>query len=138
MRYDQSEVLDVQPSIEPQDLASDTTVNGAAVDLKGFAAATVVVDVGTWTDGDHTFEVQHANDDGTGSAGTFEAVSDDDLKGTEPVVDGADDDEQQYKVGYTGVRRHLRVSVTSASTTSGLADAVAYVVLGKPANAPVS
>lgn len=134
---DQSQVLDVDQSIAPQDLAADTTVDGSAVDLKGFNAATVAIDVGTWTDGTHTFEVQHANDDGTGSPGTFAAVPDADLEGDEPVVDSATTDGQTYKLGYTGLRRHLRVSVTSTGTTTGLADVAAYAVKGVPTNAPV-
>ena len=63
--YDQSEVLRPQPSIEPQTL-TDGTVNGADVDTKQFGSATVVIDVGLWTDGSSVFSVEEANDDGTG------------------------------------------------------------------------
>lgn len=138
MRYDISEELDVATSIEPQTLGSSATVNGSAVDLKGFNAAMIVVDVGTRTDGTHTFEVQEANDDGTGSAGSFSAVAAADLVGTEPVVNSASTDDTTYRIGYTGTKRHVRVSVTSASVTTGLADVAGYVVKGKPTEAPVS
>lgn len=136
--YDQSEVLDVEPSIEPQTLGSSTTVNGSGVDLKGFHAATVLIDVGAYTDGSHAFEVQEANDDGTGSPDTWAAVADADLEGSEPTVDASGEGDEQYRLGYTGGKRHLRVSVTSSSVTTGLADVVAYVIRGIPADAPVS
>lgn len=138
MRYDMSKDVKVDPSLEPQTLGADATVNGASVDLKGFHAATVIIDVGAWTDGTHTFEIQEADDDGAGSPGSFAGVAAADLVGTEPVVDGATVDDQQYLIGYIGDKRHLRVSVTSASVTTGLAAVASYVMAGKPSTLPVA
>lgn len=94
--------------------AHTASANGTGVDLAGFESAAVVIDVGARTDGTHTFEVQESDDNST-----FTAVADADLDGTEPVVDGAADDDQVYVVGYKGRSRYLRVAVTVASATTG-------------------
>lgn len=104
-------------SLRPAAHTADT--DGADVDLANFDAACVVIDLGAWTDGTHTFEVQHADDDGTGSPDTYAAVADADLDGTEPVVDAADEDDTVHEIGYHGIKRWLRVSVTVAAATTG-------------------
>ncbi len=134
---DQSAELSVQPTIEPQDL-TDGTVNGASVDQKEFGSATFLIDVGLWIDGSHVFSVEVANDDGTGSPGSFAAAPAADLVGTNPTVDGLTVDNQAYKLGYHGDKRWARVSVVTTGSTTGLVDVVAYVVLGNPAEAPVA
>lgn len=104
--------------------------NGAGVDLDGggehFHSALVVIDVGAWTDGTHTFEVQESDDDAT-----YTAVADDDLQGTEPVVDAGADGDQVYELGYLGSSRYLRVAVTVTGATSGAVYG-ASVVRGHP------
>ena len=74
----------------------------------------VVIDVGLWTDGTHTFEVQESDDDTS-----YTAVAAADLQGTEPVVDDATDDAQVYELGYLGSKRYLRAISTVASATTG-------------------
>ncbi|MEV4173988.1 hypothetical protein [Nonomuraea sp. NPDC049709] len=110
------------------------TVNGSVVDRKedgcDFQAALVLVTAGTITDGTHTIEVQDS-DDGT----NFTAVADAFLQGTEPAIVAADDN-KDYAIGYLGLKRYLRVAVTTAgATTGGLFGAA--VLLGSPAVAPV-
>ena len=109
--------------------ARTASANGTGVDLAGYNAALVLVNVGAWTDGTHTFEVQDSDDNST-----FAAVADDYLIGTEPVVDAADEDNVVYEVGYKGIRRYLRVIVTCAGTTTG-AIYGAVIVRGKPSKA---
>lgn len=133
-------MLDLKAHISPaqtlRPAARTADANGENVDLANFDAAVVVIDVGTWTDGTHTFEVQEADDDGSGSPDTWAAVADADLDGSEPVVDGAADDDQIYEIGYIGGKRWLRVVVTVASATTGAVYA-ATVVRGKGRNLPV-
>jgi hypothetical protein len=120
----------VASTIRPQ--AATATVTGETVDLAGYDAATVVLDVGAWTDGTHTFSVEEAEDDGAGSPDTWAAVADADLDGTEPVVDGAADDDTIVAIGYWGTARFLRVvNTVTAAPATGLVFA-ATVIRGAP------
>jgi hypothetical protein len=121
--------VDVAQSIVPG--TYKTAQPGAAVDLKDYHSATVAIDVGVWTDGTHTFEVQESDAAGSG----FGAVAAADLLGTEPVVDGAADDAQVYKIGYLGSKRYIKV-VTTENGATGCAYG-ASVIRGTPRVAPV-
>lgn len=117
-------------SIAPATHTASAT--GAGIDLQGFEGAVVMVAVGTWTDGSHTFEVQESGDNST-----FAAVADADLQGSEPVVDGADDDATVYKIGYLGTKRYVRVVATVSGTTTGAVYG-ASVLKGYARKQPVS
>lgn len=109
--------------------ANGTTVDRAE-DSSMFQDALVVITVGTVTDGTHTFEVQHSDDNSS-----WAAVADADLQGAEPAVTSSTD-ETVYEIGYKGVKRYLRAATTVASaTTGGLYGA--QVVLSNPRVAPV-
>lgn len=106
-----------------------TTVDRAE-DSSMFQDALVVISVGTVTDGTHTFEVQHSDDNSS-----WAAVADADLQGTEPAVTSSTD-ETVYELGYKGSKRYVRVAVTVATaTTGGLYGA--HIVLSNPRVAPV-
>lgn len=62
---------------------------------------------------------------------TFAAVADDNLIGTEPVVDAADKDNTVYEIAHKGIKRYLRVAETVASATTGAVYS-AMIVRGKP------
>jgi len=121
-------IIEIERSLGPG--ARTATTQGAGVDLKGFHSALVMIDVGVWSDGSHTFEVQESDDNST-----FTAVADEDLQGTEPVVDGATDDEQIYELGYLGGKQFLRVAVTVAGATAGAVYG-ASIVRGHPSDIP--
>lgn len=110
------------------------TVNGSAVDRKedgcDYQTVLVLVTAGTITDGTHTIEVQDS-DDGS----NFTAVADAFLQGAEPAIAAADDN-KDYAIGYTGLKRYVRVAVTTAGATTGGVFGAA-VLLGSPAVAPV-
>lgn len=127
MRTDLKNRIAVEQSITPGNYTADDT--GANVDLANRASAAVVISVGDYTDGTHTFQVEEADDDGTGSPDTFSAVADSDLDGTEPTVDAAGDADAVHIIGYHGAKRWLRVTTSTSGTTSG-ADYEAAVVLG--------
>ncbi|QIJ62553.1 hypothetical protein [Streptomyces sp. JB150] len=114
---------------------ANATVNGASVDRNVggdmHRSAMVVVHTGTITDGTHTIEVQDSDDNST-----FTAVADQYLQGTEPAI-GATDDDKLFVIGYTGERRYLRVSVTTAGATGG-GTLGAVILLGEPRRGPVS
>ena len=135
---DASAVLKLLPSIDPDEIVTNGTITGASVDTLGFGSATAVIDVGLWTDGTHTFEYQSAPDDGTGAPGTYVAVPAADLVGTEPVILDATNDESQFKLGYIGKDRWVRVELVTTGATTGLAEVVASIVRTNPAAAPVA
>lgn len=118
---------DAAQSLRPQ--ARTASANGTGVDLVGYDAALVLIDVGAWTDGTHTFEVQDSEDNST-----FAAVADEYLLGTEPAVSGAAHDDVIYEIGYKGIKRYLRVAVTVSGATTGAVYG-ASIVRGKPRKA---
>jgi len=127
-----SREISVAQSLVPGALVA-ASVSGSTVDLQGYEGATFVIDVGLWTDGTHTFVLQESATDVDGS---FTAIADADLVGTEPVVDGAADDNQIYKIGYTGTLRYVRVrSVVSGGPQTG-AYYSATVIQSRPRHQP--
>jgi hypothetical protein len=112
--------------------ARTASANGTGVDLLGFNSAMVLIDLGAWTDGSHTFEVQESDDDST-----YAAVADADLIGTEPVMDAVDEDNTIHKVGYIGNARYIRVATTVSGTTTGAVYG-ASIVRGNAASKPVA
>lgn len=121
--------LAVEQSIAPA--AATASADGSGVDLANFFGALVVITAGAWTDGTHTFEVQESDDDQS-----FTAVADGDLIGTEPVVSDADSASQVYTVGYIGMKRYVRVSVTVAGASTGAVYG-ANIIKGGARKAPV-
>lgn len=106
------------------------SVNGTAVDLRGFDAAAVSVAFGAYTDGTHTPALQHSAD-GT----SFVAVPAGEMDGAFAAVSSAAGANSVQTVGYKGAMRFLRVAMSVTGATSGAASA-AFVVLGEPHRAP--
>lgn len=102
-----------------QTIATDTTTNGAAVDLHAnldaSRSAMLVVLTGTLTDGDYSITLEESDSSGSGYA----AVAAADLQGTSPVVVADTDDDTVFELGYVGKKRYLRAVVVSTNTTSG-------------------
>lgn len=95
--------------------AKTASENGASFEIADYHAVSVIIDAGAWTDGTHTFTVQESDDNST-----WAAVADTDLYGdTEPVIDGAADDDQKYRIGYKGNKRYMRVITVVSGTTTG-------------------
>ncbi|HET8684982.1 MAG TPA: hypothetical protein VFM54_24380 [Micromonosporaceae bacterium] len=102
--------------------------NGTGVDLANYDAAVVLIDAGTITGAGAslTFEVQESDDNSV-----FTAVADADLRGAEPAITTANDD-QIHEIGYHGIKRYLRVSITAKAGTTPTLPVAASVVRGKP------
>lgn len=113
--------------------ARTASANGAGVDLRGFDAAMIVIDVGAWTDGAHQFAVEESADNAT-----WTAVAAADLDGAAPNVAAAGDGGQIYKIGYRGAQRYLRVTSTVTGAPATGAVYGASILLGMPAQAPVA
>lgn len=114
-----------------------TVTNGGApaavadIDLAGFNSALIVYSVGTSADTlsaslYHTLKLEHADDDGTGSAGDYSAVAAADVLGVTPSSTGIiftiDDPEKAnavYKCGYVGGKRFLKITAAETGATEG-------------------
>jgi len=107
------------------------TVTGAALDLKGFGSAVLVVDTGTIVSaGDFTMKLQESD---TTTSGDFTDVAAAHLHGAFPASLAAD---AVVKVGYAGFKRYVRAVLTKNGGTSIAAGAV--LVKGRPESVPVS
>ena len=109
--------IKVVPALTPRAaIASDTTTAGSEVDLQGYEACTFVIASGVLTDGSYTPLVEESDTAGSG----YTAVADADLISTEAAeAFAATDDGEVHKIGYVGHKRYVRLSLVSASTSSG-------------------
>lgn len=107
----------VEPALDVAAITTDTTTAGDIIDMKGAEALEFVIVSGTLTDGTYTPLVEDGNEANHSDAA---AVADADLLGTEAAAAfAATEDNAVKKVGYTGNKRYVRLSLVSASTTSG-------------------
>lgn len=131
------------------------TIGGGAVavadiDLRGFASAMIEAAFGASGDtlaAGVKFDVklEHADDDGTGSAGAYAEVELTDVVGLTAItggiivtVDDPAEDSQNYGVSYIGSKRFIKVTVTpSAGNTNGTPIAV-NVIKGDAQQRPVN
>lgn len=123
--------------------------NSGDVDLRGFLAAEVIVNAGTsgdTLDADNRYDlkIEHADDDGAGSAGDYAACQAKDILGADPsesgvavVVDALADEDQVHRFGYVGGKRFVKVTLTPVGTlTNGMPFAV-EIVKARPLQYPV-
>lgn len=105
--------------------------DGAAIDTNGFGSVCFVVETGAIVSvGDFGIKVQESDtDDGGDFTDAAAAVVNSDA----PATLEAD---SSYRLGYTGFKRYVRVSLTKAGGTSIAAGAVA--ILGNAQSRPVA
>lgn len=123
-----------RPALNPQAITTNTTVNGAIIDLAGFNSAEFLVQSATLTDGTFTPSITEGNAANL-SDGTVTAAAD--LLGLiASATFVATEDNAVKKLGYAGTKRYIRLNVTTTGVTSG-GTIAAQVVLGNPQHAPV-
>ena len=133
---DQMNQLHFKRAISPVSVADNTAQTGEVVDLQGFDSCTFVIATGSIADADVTFAVEVQECDTSG--GTYTAVADANLIGTEALAGFQfDDDNECRKIGYIGSKRYVKLVITpSGNASAALLSAVA--VLGHPNRAPTS
>lgn len=100
------------------------------VDLQGFDSAMFLVDFGDIDEmgsspvGSAKIDVlvEHAADDGTGSADTYAAVADADLDGatqSSGIVSSPTTDANEVVFGYVGSKRFVRITLIATGLTNG-------------------
>jgi len=134
-------------------LASDTTVHGADIDLSKYDGCMFYFVPILYTDGTYTFTIEESDDDGAGSPASYGTVANADLiawKATsttdftpvrvgnaQPTAYSSAGTFLYWRVGYIGSKKWVRVSVTSASTSTGASYEV-VATLGRPKSMPAS
>jgi hypothetical protein len=116
--------------LSPQTIQA-SALNSGAIDTQGAEALAVVVLVGAIADtldASHRIDVkiEHADDDGTGAAGSYSACADADVlnftglsSGIFKSVAAAGDKSKRYAIGYIGGKRFVKVTATPVSVTTG-------------------
>ena len=125
---DMSELLYASQTLAPK--AYTTSTDGTGVDLRGYDAATVVLSVGAFTDGTHSFTLEESSDDSS-----YTTVAAADIVGSTLVLDSTGEMNADYWCGYIGSARYLRVASTISAVTTGAVYG-ATIIKGHPAYAP--
>jgi len=112
----------------------------------GYAALTLVLLPGLWTDGTHAFVVEEADDNGSGAPGTYAAVAAADiLPGSEVGVYGTATTFVSItaattvvqRIDYIGRKQWVRVRLNPSGTTTGAVYAV-DAILSSPTIFPAA
>lgn len=128
-------------AISPVSVADNTAQVSQIIDTQGHDSLTFVIATGDLPDVDATFAVlvEHGDQANLSDAA---AVPDEELIGTEALAGFVfSDDNKTRKIGYRGVKRYVRLTITPAANTSpSLLAAVAVLSsahFGPTANPPV-
>ncbi|WP_061023905.1 hypothetical protein [Bradyrhizobium sp. CCH5-F6] len=110
--------LDLKRAVSPQAARTDNTaIVSTVADLKGYDGAMLAINIGANTDANATFAVLIEDSDDNS---TYAAVADEYLNGTEALAGFAfDDDNELRKIGYVGIKRYLRATITPTGNDSG-------------------
>ena len=120
----------LQPAFPPKAAVTDNTAQvSTAADLKGYGSAMLAFITGTLSDADATFAVTMEESDDNSSWSSVAAA---DLTGTTTLAGFQfDDDNECRKIGYIGLKRYVRATVTPSNNTGNLFLAGMWV-LGQP------
>ena len=99
-----------------------------------FEALELLLVTGAYTDGNHSWVVNEADDNGSGSAGAFTAVAASDLLGAFAAVNSRAGQNAVQRVAYVGKKQYVQVVSTETGTTGLLYGIVA--IPGYPRNLP--
>lgn len=135
---DQMNKLHVINVIPPADRANigTTPIVGTGVNLLGYASLFFAILLGALTDTNATYAVlvEEADDNGSGAAGTYAAVADDDLIGTEALAGFTfANDGVMRKIGYRGNKQWVRLTITPTGADAGNSPIAAVAILGNGA-----
>lgn len=129
--------IHVKRVLSPVSVADTTAQVGQIIDRQGYDSLEYVIAIGSVADADATFTIllEEGDDSGLSDAA---AVADANLLGTEALAAFQyDDDNEVRKLGYNGVKRYTRLTITPVNNASA-AVLSAVAVLGHPAIAPTA
>ncbi len=131
--------IEVRRALSPVAAGTDNTAYvSQIIDMRGFKSMVFAILVGVNTDADATFVVLIEEDDAAGF-GTKTAVADVNLDPTEAIAsfDFADDDTVR-KIGYTGEKRYVRMTITPADNAAGNIFIAAVAIMGDSDRLPTT
>jgi hypothetical protein len=129
--------INVKRVLSPTSVADTTAQVGQIIDRQGYGDVLYLVATGSIADVDATFTVLLEESDASDMAGAA-AVADADLLGTEVLAAFQfDDDNECRKLGYKGIKRYTRLTITPVANASA-ALLAAVCVLGSPSLAPTA
>ena len=129
--------IDVRRAISPTRVSDNTAKVSQIIDRSNYESLEFVIGIGTIADADATFTVLVEDGDDSGLSDAA-AVADASLFGTEAGAGFQfDDDDEVRKIGYKGVKRYVRLTITPANNT-GNADLSAVAVLSGDRKGPQS
>jgi hypothetical protein len=128
--------LDLKRAISPQAARTDNTaIVSSVADLRGYVGCMLAINLGANTDANATFAVLIEDSDNNSD---YSAVADEYLNGTEALAGFQyDDDNELRKIGYTGIKRYVRATITPSGNDSGNIFVTAAWVL-TPLRAPAA
>lgn len=112
-------------------ITTDTTTVGNVIDMQGYDSVEFILETGVITDGDYELILTEADTSG----GSYTAVADIDLLGTEPAFAADTDDQKLGRVGYVGSKQFLKATILSDNTSTGGTVAV-LAIKGNKNDAP--
>lgn len=111
---------------------SNTAIVSNIIDTQGFNSLTLCLHTHGLTDADATATVL-VEDGNVSNLSDNAAVADDQLLGTEAGMDLTfADDAKVHKIGYRGIKRYVRVTVTPANNGAGDWAMSGVAILGHP------
>ena len=131
--------IDVRRAISPTaTIAGDSAIVSEIIDMRGYSAMVVLIQLGSVADVDATFTLLNEEGDDSGLSDNA-AVADGDLNGTETLVsfDFADDNLAR-KIGYHGSKRYVRMTITPSGNSSGDFFMSASAILHRAAQTPIA
>lgn len=133
MLHDLANNLTLKRALSPVSVADNTAQVSQVFDLIDQRSAALAILTGSLADADATFTVLIEESDASGSG--YTAVADENLNGTEALASFLfSDDDKVLKIGYTGIKRYIRATITPANNAS--AGLLAAVWIGVPKRRP--
>lgn len=118
-------------------VADNTPLVSQIIDRLGYDSLEFLILTGSLADADATFAVL-LEDGNVPTLSDNAAVADDFLLGTEALASPTfADDDKVFKIGYSGSKRYVRLTITPAANT-GNAFIAAVAVLGHAVKEPVA
>lgn len=127
--------VNIKRVISPVSVADNTAAVGQVIDHQGIGDAVYVIATGSLGDAGAEFTTLLEESDASGSG--FAAVADADLLGTEALASFIQtDDDKCFKLGYRGIKRYTRLTITP--TNNATASLIAAVCVTAPLLVPTS
>jgi hypothetical protein len=124
-------------ALPPVSVADNTAQVSQIIDRRGYDSVMFGILTGSLADTDATFVVLLEESDDAGFS-VSNAVADADLLGTEVLAGFQfDDDNEPRKLGYLGIKRYLRMTITPSGNASAALLSV-LAILGHPHLAPTA